>query len=84
MMRLPVPVPLRVVALLFAAPVAVGLAQQRSGAASSGETSIPQFTLGESPLALRGDARAGAYLSAVGRRAIAMGTEDGKAALLPL
>ena len=39
---------------------------------------IPGFTLGSSPLALTGPARPGAYLSAVGRRAIAMGTEDGR------
>ncbi|HEV8149067.1 MAG TPA: hypothetical protein VGP61_02680, partial [Gemmatimonadales bacterium] len=38
---------------------------------------IPYFPLGESPLALRGPARPGIYLSAVGRRAIAMGTENG-------
>ncbi len=38
---------------------------------------IAPFDLGTSPIALRGDARAGQYLSAVGRRAIAMGTEDG-------
>ena len=38
---------------------------------------IPFFPLGESPLALRGPARPGMFISAVGRRAIAMGTEDG-------
>jgi glycogen debranching enzyme len=41
-------------------------------------TTIPWFALGESPLALRGPARPGVFLSAVGRRAIAMGTEDGR------
>ncbi|HEV8453712.1 MAG TPA: hypothetical protein VGQ24_02400, partial [Gemmatimonadales bacterium] len=41
-------------------------------------TTIPYFPLGESPLALRGPARAGVFLSAVGRRAIAMGSEDGR------
>ena len=41
-------------------------------------TTIPWFPLGESPLALRGPARPGMFLSAVGRRAIAMGTEDGR------
>ncbi len=41
-------------------------------------TTIPYFPLGESPLALRGPARPGVFLSAIGRRAIAMGTEDGR------
>src|SRR5688500_4794803 len=40
--------------------------------------SVPFFPLGSSPLELRGDARPGAFLSAVGRRGIAMGTEDGR------
>ena len=40
-------------------------------------TTIPYFPLGASPLALHGDARPGMYMSAVGRQAIAMGTEDG-------
>jgi glycogen debranching enzyme len=39
---------------------------------------VPSFPLGESPIALAGDARAGVYVSAAGRRAIAMGTEDGR------
>ena len=38
---------------------------------------IAPFDLGTSPIALSGDARAGQYVSAVGRRAIAMGSEDG-------
>ncbi len=41
-------------------------------------TTIPFFPLGDSPLALKGPARDGMYLSAVGRRAIAMGSEDGR------
>ncbi len=41
-------------------------------------TTIPFFPLGDSPLALRGPARPGMFVSAVGRRAIAMGTEDGR------
>ena len=41
-------------------------------------TTIQFFPLGTSPLELRGDARPGMYLAAVGRRAIAMGTEDGR------
>ena len=44
----------------------------------SATTTIPYFPLGESPLALHGPARPGMFLSAVGRRAIAMGTEDGR------
>lgn len=43
----------------------------------SGATTIPFFPLGESPLALSGPSRTGMFVSAVGRRAIAMGTEDG-------
>ena len=39
---------------------------------------IPYFALGRSPLELHGVARPGVYLAAVGRRAIAMGTEDGR------
>lgn len=39
---------------------------------------IPWFPLGDSPLVLRGDARPNAYLASAGRRAIAMGTEDGR------
>jgi glycogen debranching enzyme len=38
---------------------------------------IAPFSLGNSPIALSGDVRAGQYVSTVGRRAIAMGTEDG-------
>jgi glycogen debranching enzyme len=38
---------------------------------------IAPFDLGRSPIALSGDARPGQFISAVGRRAIAMGTEDG-------
>jgi len=43
----------------------------------SGATTIPFFPLGDSPLALGGPSRPGMFMSAVGRRAIAMGTEDG-------
>ena len=59
---------------ILASPLAMLRAQQ----GASVPTTIPAFALGESPLALRGDARPGEYLSAVGRRAIAMGTEDGR------
>ncbi|HEU4990169.1 MAG TPA: GH116 family glycosyl hydrolase [Gemmatimonadaceae bacterium] len=41
------------------------------------KSTIPWFPLGASPIALRGEVRPGMFLSAVGRRAIAMGTEDG-------
>ena len=40
-------------------------------------TTVPYFPLGRSPLELRGPSRQGMFVSAVGRRAIAMGTEDG-------
>ncbi|MBK8250369.1 MAG: hypothetical protein IPK85_23680 [Gemmatimonadetes bacterium] len=39
---------------------------------------IPAFDLGTSPIALQGDVRPGAYVASAGRRAIAMGTEDGR------
>ncbi len=45
-------------------------------AAAASQTTAP-FDLGRSPIALAGDARPGQFVSAVGRRAIAMGTEDG-------
>ena len=73
-------------ALVLAAAAAVPLAAQAPPRAPSaaptgadGTTgTVPFFPLGDSPLALRGDARPGAFVSAVGRRAIAMGTEDGR------
>ena len=43
----------------------------------NGATTIPYFALGDSPLALTGPSRPGMFMSAVGRNAIAMGTEDG-------
>ncbi|MES3035444.1 MAG: GH116 family glycosyl hydrolase [Gemmatimonadota bacterium] len=46
--------------------------------ADSSAGTIPFFPLGPGFMALRGPARPGTYLSAVGRRAIAMGTEDGR------
>ncbi len=39
---------------------------------------IPAFDLGQNPLTLRGDARPGVYVASAGRRAMAMGTEDGR------
>lgn len=56
-------------ALLLTSP----LAAQDSAAAT-----VPWFPMGESALALRGPVRQGTYLAAVGRRAIAMGTEEGR------
>lgn len=47
-------------------------------AAQGATGTIPWFDLGRSPIELRGDARPGMYLAAVGRRSIAMGTEDGR------
>ena len=46
--------------------------------ADSSSGTIPFFPLGPGHMALHGPARPGIYLSAVGRRAIAMGTEDGR------
>jgi hypothetical protein len=65
--------------LWFAAPPLA--AQPRATPAASPAAAagtVPAFPLGESPIALRGDARTGVFVSAVGRRAIAMGTEDGR------
>ncbi len=39
---------------------------------------IAEFSLGETAIALHGDARPNVFVSAVGRRSIAMGTEDGR------
>ncbi|WP_148306434.1 amylo-alpha-1,6-glucosidase [Gemmatirosa kalamazoonensis] len=47
-------------------------------AAAQAQGTVPSFPLGASPIALDGDARPGVFVSAVGRRAIAMGTEDGR------
>ena len=59
-------------------PRAPGAPPPVSRTADSVRATIPFFSLGESPLALRGDVRPGVFVSAVGRRAIAMGTEDGR------
>ena len=63
--------------------LALLLSVARAGAAQESKPAlvhgtIPYFTLGESPLRLTGSARPGVFVSAVGRRAIAMGTEDGR------
>ena len=47
-------------------------------AAQQSTETIPWFALGHSPIALAGDVRPNTYLAAVGRRSIAMGTEDGR------
>ena len=54
------------------APAAVAQAQF-----DTSRHTIPWFPLGDSPLALSGEVRPNMFLSAVGRRAIAMGTENG-------
>ena len=64
--------------LLVAAPLAAQEPAPRPTEPASAAGSVPFFPLGSSPLELRGDARPGAFVSAVGRRAIAMGTEDGR------
>ncbi len=56
-------------------PLASAGAQNGSSAPPA---TIPSFDLGASALALSGAARPGVFLSAVGRRAIAMGSEDGR------
>ncbi len=44
----------------------------------SATSTVPYFPLGRSPLALTGPARPGAFVSAAGRRALMMGSEDGR------
>ena len=61
-----------------ARPRAPGTPPPVSRTGDSARATIPFFPLGESPLALRGEVRPGMFVSAVGRRAIAMGTEDGR------
>ena len=63
--------------------VALGLPRHAGAQATPAPTAaaagtIPFFPIGDGTMALRGPARPGMYLSAVGRRAIAMGTEDGR------
>ena len=69
------PVTRRLLAVLSALAIAPPLAAQGTSGATG---TIPAFAIDSSPLALTGDARAGMFISAVGRRAIAMGSEDGK------
>ena len=63
-------------ALLCTLAIPALLPAQQS--ADSLRTTVPWFDLGTSPVALHGPARPGVYLAAAGRRAIAMGTEDGR------
>lgn len=58
-------------------PRAPGAPPPVSASDSTGAT-VPYFPLGDSPLALAGDARPNVYVASAGRRAIAMGTEDGR------
>lgn len=51
---------------------------ERRAPPDSTATTIPRFELGRSPLEIRGPARPNVFVSAVGRRSIAMGTEDGR------
>lgn len=59
-------------------PRAPGAPPPVSASGDSIRATIPFFSLGTSPLALGGDVRPGMFVSAVGRRAIAMGSEDGR------
>jgi aldose 1-epimerase len=61
-----------------ARPRAPGAPPPVAASGDSVRATIPFFPLGDSPLALRGDVRPGMFVSAAGRRAIAMGTEDGR------
>ena len=58
-------------------PLLVLLALAAALPAAVPAQTIAPFDLGSSTVPLQGDARPGQYVSAVGRRAIAMGTEDG-------
>jgi len=69
------------VVIALSVPAILGAQDARPRpAASTGDPAgvVPWFALGSSPIALSGDARAGVYVAAVGRQAIAMGTEDGR------
>ncbi|MDZ7632179.1 MAG: GH116 family glycosyl hydrolase [Gemmatimonadaceae bacterium] len=71
--------------MLSVLPVSVNVAGAQAappaaarGATDSSATTIPFFPLDATPFTLTGPSRPGQYLAAVGRRAIAMGTEDGR------
>jgi len=73
-MRMPRIVLLVVLAATVAGVPRVALAQD----APARPVRATWFDLGTSPLELRGPARPGTYVAAAGRKAIAMGTEDGR------
>jgi glycogen debranching enzyme len=58
--------------------IALALLVTSAAAAAQDSSTVKRFSLGDSPIALTGDARPGVYLAAVGRRSIAMGSEDGR------
>lgn len=61
------------------APPPVQRAVFDTDSAGSGHAgTVPYFPLGSSALALTGPVRPGAFVSSAGRRALAMGTEDGR------
>jgi glycogen debranching enzyme len=64
-------------AVLVTTPLAAQVSTSRATADTTTGT-IPFFPIGDGSASLRGPARSGAYLAAVGRRAIAMGTEEGR------
>ncbi len=68
---------MRLVALVAIAVSVPALARSQTSSANVPST-VKSFDLGRSPIALEGDARPNTYLASVGRRAIAMGTEDGR------
>ena len=69
----------RAIALVCSTAFATALiSQPRPVTTDTSATTLPWFTLGDSPLSLHSPARPGVFFSAVGRRAIAMGTEDGR------
>jgi hypothetical protein len=64
-------------AVLVTTPLAAQVSTARATTDTTTGT-IPFFPIGDGSASLRGPARSGAYLAAVGRRAIAMGTEEGR------
>src|ERR1051326_888328 len=64
--------------LLFTIAITAPRAHAQQTPHDSTRGTIPYFPLAASPIRLTGDARPGMFVSAVGRRAIAMGTEDGR------
>jgi len=61
-----------------AGPVRAQPPAPRRATQDSTATTLARFELGTSPLEIRGPARHNQFISAVGRRSIAMGTEDGR------